>query len=326
MLERQCPSCASLLDEEDLFCPNCGREAPLAEGDQDAAPRGPRPMVFKNRFTCQGCGAAMSYDASAQALRCPFCGSTELKSQPDGVSLTPKYVVPFEITREQARALLYQRMRSGFFRPSDLVQRSAITEMMAVFVPYWIFSANTHTYWTADSSDVPFHARGEWRPLFGEQRHQHQAIKIVASKVLSWEESEGLGQYDLSRGVPPEQVDLDNVVVEQFAMPRKYARTHARQLIENAEKVHCANSLLRGRFRNLRVNVKIEQMKGEPILLPVWIMAYRYRDRVYRFVVNGQTGRAYGTFPTSPWKVILAIVLLLLAAVIVLALLAQLAG
>ncbi|MGQ9505824.1 MAG: hypothetical protein ACUVQG_15095 [Thermogutta sp.] len=315
MLERQCPVCASLLDEEDLFCANCGHEAPPAEDEASRAAVN-RPIVFKNRFTCQECGAAMSYDASAQALRCPFCGSTELKAQADGISLAPRYVVPFLITQAQAITILHQRMRAGFFHPSDLTQRSVIMELTPVYVPFWIFSANTQTYWTADSSNVPLHARGEWRPVFGEHRNRHEGLKLVASKILSWEEAAGLGDYDLSQGIPPEQVDLDNIIVEQFSMPRKYARTHARQLIEDAEMAHCEKSLTGGRIRNLRVNVKIERMRGEPVLLPVWILAYRYRDQVYRFLVNGQTGRSYGAFPTSPWKVLL--VILILVAVIVL--------
>ena len=39
------------------------------------------------------------------------------------------------------------------------------------------------------------------------------------------------------------------------------------------------------------------------MLLPVWIMAYRYKDQVYRFLVNGQTGHCTGTAPTSYRKI-----------------------
>ena len=39
------------------------------------------------------------------------------------------------------------------------------------------------------------------------------------------------------------------------------------------------------------------------VLLPVWIMAYRYKEKLYRFLVNGQTGRATGAAPTSILKV-----------------------
>ena len=60
------------------------------------------------------------------------------------------------------------------------------------------------------------------------------------------------------------------------------------------------------------------------VLLPVWISAYRYRDRVFRFLVNGRTGEVQGERPWSPWKIAGAIlgglaVVAVIAAVVVLA-------
>jgi ABC-type Fe3+ transport system permease subunit len=43
------------------------------------------------------------------------------------------------------------------------------------------------------------------------------------------------------------------------------------------------------------------------VLLPVWSVAYRYREQVYRFLLNGQTGKATGQAPTSWQKVIIAV-------------------
>ena len=78
-LANRCTVCSSVLDEEDLFCPNCGTAAP--HEDRPCPPAG-TGRVAKDNFQCKGCGASMSYDASAQALRCPFCGSVELQPQP----------------------------------------------------------------------------------------------------------------------------------------------------------------------------------------------------------------------------------------------------
>jgi hypothetical protein len=52
-------------------------------------------------------------------------------------------------------------------------------------------------------------------------------------------------------------------------------------------------------------------------LLPVWIASYRYSNKVYNFMVNGQTGKVQGEAPISWWKVLLTvlIVLLLLACI-----------
>jgi len=56
--------------------------------------------------------------------------------------------------------------------------------------------------------------------------------------------------------------------------------------------------------------------------LPIWVMAYRYQDRVFRFLINGQTGRATGQAPTS-WKKLVAVVLI---AILILLLLLGLLG
>ena len=56
------------------------------------------------------------------------------------------------------------------------------------------------------------------------------------------------------------------------------------------------------------------------LLLPVWVAAYRYRGRSFRFVVNAQTGRVRGERPWSWIKITLAALAaaLVIGAVIVL--------
>src|SRR5262245_35339683 len=114
----KCSVCGAVLDEEDLFCPNCGTEAPIQTSSGDIAPatdgsaeqasaiaeKAPPTHLVTCNFTCQGCGASMSYDASAQTLRCPFCGSEKLEKNPDEKEIAPDGVVPFATSRDEAIA------------------------------------------------------------------------------------------------------------------------------------------------------------------------------------------------------------------------------
>ena len=100
----------------------------------------------------------------------------------------------------------------------------------------------------------------------------------------------------------------------------------ARSGVEQHEAETCQTSYVPGRARNVHVNVLIESLAGEPVLLPVWVMAYRYQDRVYRFLVNGQTGRATGTAPQSLVKIGLVAVAVVVAALAALALAGGLLG
>jgi hypothetical protein len=45
------------------------------------------------------------------------------------------------------------------------------------------------------------------------------------------------------------------------------------------------------------------------ILLPVWMAAYKYNGKSYRFLVNGQTGEVQGERPWSIWKIAFAVIL-----------------
>ena len=296
----KCEVCRALVDEEDLFCANCGTEAPRREShERDHSRRS------THNFDCDGCGASMSYDASAAALRCPFCGSQKLTEQRDAKVLAARRVVPFAYSRDQAVQIMRQWLGKGFWRPGDLSQRAAVVDMTAVYVPYWVFEARTHTHWTADTSQTPRGARGDWYPMTGEHRGRYRGLLVGASGALTPAETSSLCPFDLAAAVEPDKVDLDNVTCEQFRVGRKYARPLARAGIEQLEAESCRQSYVPARCRNMKVNTRIEGLSSEPVLLPVWIMAYRYRERVFRFLVTGQTGRSTGQAPVSYQKIAL---------------------
>jgi predicted RNA-binding Zn-ribbon protein involved in translation (DUF1610 family) len=319
----KCTVCGALVDEEDLFCANCGTETPKRESAANSQP----DAMQTHTFVCTGCGASMSYDASAQTLRCPFCGSEKLEDEKEVKSLSPHRVVPFRVERSAAESALRQWLGRGFWRPSDLSETAALTKVTPVYVPYWIFRARTHTHWTADSSHTPAGARGDWYPLAGEHQGEYPGLLIGASSVLTPDETTAICPFDLGASVPPDEVELNNVTVEQFRVQRKYARSQARQAVEQLERDACTR-YVPGRCRNLKVNVRIEGQSSEPALLPVWVMAYRYKEQLYRFLLNGQTGRATGQAPFS-WKklaVVLAIAGAFLAVILLIALLASAGG
>jgi hypothetical protein len=44
------------------------------------------------------------------------------------------------------------------------------------------------------------------------------------------------------------------------------------------------------------------------ILLPLWISAYRYNNKVYRFTINARTGEVQGERPYSAIKIALLVI------------------
>lgn len=320
----KCEVCGSLIDEEDLFCANCGTEAPKTEDQTEA--REDASRLTTCNFQCQGCGASMSYDAKAQGLRCPFCGSGDMQQKQDEKSLAPRWVVPFKIDRGEAETAMRTWLGRGFWRPGKLASEAAIVEMTPVYVPYWVFRAKTHTFWTADTSNTPAGARGDWYPLAGEHREEYSGLLIGASGVLTAAETASIHPFDLTERVPPDQVDLENVTFERFSLQRKYARPIARQGMERRIQQDVDRYYVEGKARNIHANVRVESMSSEPVLLPVWIMAYKFQDQLYRFLINGQTGKAAGQAPTSFGKIALVAGAVCLGVLLLMLLIGALAG
>lgn len=322
-LLEKCTVCGGLVDEEDLFCGTCGTESPKRTTTQL-----PATAMATHSFQCSGCGAAMSYSAEAAALRCPFCGSTKLEKGKDHKVIAPAKVLRFEISEEEARKTLREAVGKGFWRPPDLSEKAVIRNMVPVYVPYWVFGAEVFTYWTADTSQTPIGASGDWYPLSGEHRARYEGVLVGASGALSPHETSQLCPFDMQQAVPPTEVDLDNFTVEQFNVARKYARPLAQSGLESLEREAVERKFVPAQSRNVKVNLRIQNMRSEPLLLPVWIMAYQYQDETYRFLVNGQTGRSTGHGPVSYHRLfmILGIVLAVALGIGILVILGGLVG
>ena len=314
------------MDEEDLFCANCGTENPSGGFDSDsgadadanpgdnpdAEPEGTgqqttavvqQASVYS--FACEGCGASMSYDASAKSLRCPFCGSSSMTARKNARTLKPSGIVPFNIDRNEIEGVLKRWLAQGFWRPDDTATASVIAEVTQVFVPFWVFSATTRTEWSADASPPPLGARASWYPVSGSQKNSYSGVIVPASGILSVKEVEAIQPFDLSKAIDPQSINLTNVIVEEFRLPRKEARPIAVVKFEQLEAA-ASSQFVRGSVRNMHVNVMLGDLRSEPYLLPMWIMVYHYKKIPYRVLLNGQTGEVHGAAPISYTKVSIA--------------------
>lgn len=123
----RCEICQSLLDEEDLFCANCGTESPLREKQEaDGATVATHPdgRITTHNFECSGCGASMSFDAREGKLRCPFCGSVKMNRRKNARIMAPRQIVEFTISQDEAEQRMRQWLGRGFFLLAKETPRS----------------------------------------------------------------------------------------------------------------------------------------------------------------------------------------------------------
>ena len=63
--------------------------------------------------------------------------------------------------------------------------------------------------------------------------------------------------------------------------------------------------------RIMSLNTNYKEINFKHLLLPVYVSAYKYKNKLYRFLVNGRTGEVQGERPYSWIKISLTVLLVL---------------
>ena len=314
-----CARCQSPLEHGDLRCAICGLAAPALQ-----APAQQQVQVLR----CTECGAAVSYSAEAQAPKCRFCGAVTKLEQPTDPVEQADWIIPFQVSPDQAQAALRQWMSGlGFFTPSDLATTAQVEGLHPIWWAGWIVNANACVTWTADSDADAW--RSDWAPHSGMAQLPFRNLLVSASRGLNLEEARELAPYtQLGTAVPAKgaqiaQMGPPNTTLEQFDTERSAARA----IIQNAIKDTSIQTLKTGyipgtRYRNVNVAVLLHAMETRRVALPSYVLAYRYNNKSYRAVIHGQDASCVtGKSPISWGKValvagiVLAVVLIALTIV-----------
>ncbi len=245
---------------------------------------------------CESCAGAVAFPAGAASPVCVFCGSSVLVNiaAPEGIE-PPEGFLPFEVDLEGARTAFRTFASSSIWYPGDL--RHARLKLHAVLVPAWRWSATLETCWAAL---IPDNTRSGKRPLTGTNRDALSGVLIPASQALTRRELDAISPFAASALEPIG----DDLPYETGSLTRTAAQRAGQDGLQAVHQRQIGQEIS---AKEIRTSVVFHDLQGGPLLLPVWIGAYRRGERVYRFVINGQSAKLVGEAPISWWRVALAI-------------------
>jgi hypothetical protein len=268
---------------------------------------------------CDNCGAAVSYTVEARAPKCAFCASVMHLEEPEDPIEQAEAYLPFRVAPAEAQAALGAWLGSlGFFRPSDLQSQSRVADLQPLWWVGWVFDADTLVSWAADSDAGS--GRSSWAPHSGQAQLTLRSMLVSASRGLTNEECASLASsFDLSSaGAAPEPAGAG--FIERFDVQRSAARATIAQAVENAAAAHAAGWIPGSRHRNLNVSVLLKRLHTRRFAFPTFVLAYRYRDKLYRALVHGQDARC--TFGEAPYSILKIVAVILGAIALIVAILA----
>ncbi len=204
-------------------------------------------------------------------------------------------------------------------------------KLNGVYLPFWTFDAHAESDWRAESGDyytvdetvwvtrdgkhvqeTRSVQKVRWYPSSGHHTGHYDDVLVYATQSVDVRILEKIYPFHTQQLLPYNPSYLSGWGAESYRIPLAQAWELGKTIVQREEYNACGREVPGDTHRNLRVSTRLSNLKYKHVLLPVWLASYRYNNKVYRFMINGQSGEVQGQKPISWIKVTLAVAIALI--------------
>jgi ribosomal protein S27E len=279
---------------------------------------------------CPNCAAQFEFDPDIHAAECPFCATPVVTGTGTTRHIKPRALLPFALDESAARQALSGWLGGLWFAPGGVRQYARKgRKLQGIYVPYWTYDARTKSAYSGQRGTVYYETRTvtrngkrearrvqkvRWRGVSGRVARFFDDVLVLGSRSLPKRYTDALQPWDLSRLEPYRPEYLAGFRAEGYTVQLDDAYDEARAYMDRIIIRDVKFDIGGDRQRVDDIDTRVSDVTFKHILLPVWLAAYKYRGKTFRFVVNGHTGRVQGERPYSAWKIAFAVVAFALVA------------
>ncbi len=277
---------------------------------------------------CKNCGGTVQYSPKTVILVCNYCGSHfEIEDPIEKEVEKPDSIIPFSITKEEYHKLFLEWFIQGDYTPNDILTCFDWQNVTGIYLPFYSFSIKYNIDWSAKSGNFYTGYKNrrevEWDPSGGRVSGKF-CDKGIATDFLDHrfadfcEKTEFREnklkpfklEYTLGFSIEPFKCSTENV----FENRLKYD-------LNKRVRLKTVSDIPGDTYKDLKFSYDTENIKDpEKVYMPFWITSYKYKDKIYKCIIDGQDSkRIKGDKPSDnfrKWKVRFGCLPLLLSIII----------
>jgi len=338
--EFKCQQCGAKLTYEPgtsaLKCGYCDFENAIPKGEEDIHELDFHQHLLKLKdgeiteeklfIKCTSCGAESTSEANITSQNCMFCDSEIVTTATSKKLLKPRSLLPFKIDRRVAETSYKDWLKSLWFAPNALKKKAKLdVAVSGVYVPHWTYDADTLSYYTGQRGTHYYTTemktrtgsngqretysqvvrKTRWSSTSGAVTDEFDDVLVVASRSLPKKHIRELEPWDLNNLTPYKDAYLSGFKSESYQINIEQGFETAKKIMEDKIRVTIKRHIGGDEQRISSIKTQHNNVSFKHILLPVWLSAYCYNQKVYRFLVNARTGEVQGERPWSWVKIAL---------------------
>lgn len=324
VLDYKCKACDAVLKfnphKQNWKCEYCRNEYSLEElKDQEESLNTDNASDIKeeiknlDNYNCPNCGASIVALENTTASTCPYCRNTTIIKEKLEGEFNPDLVIPFRYTKEDAIAAFKKFHKGKLLMPKAFNNDKNIQEMTGVYIPFWLYnidslgdiSATCKRITTYSDSDYHYTKTDVYRAY---REGQLSFIKVPVDGATRF-------QDDIMNSIEPFNYNdlknfsysyLSGFLADRYDVSSEQAYESAKIRVEKSVESFLKRDIVG--YNSVIVdkkNIVSKQLDNKYCLLPVWMLNIKYKDKIYPFAMNGQTGKMIGNYPVDLKKAIL---------------------
>lgn len=271
-------------------------------------------------YKCPNCGADVKLAPFDTAIKCPYCGGTNVVELEDMKGLKPDSILPFALSQNQAADAGKKWIKKKIFAPIKLKKSFKVENFKGVYIPSYAFTTNAdstydgrlgerRTRTVGSGKDRHIETYIEWYNVNGSTSNFFEDVAVEASTQLNQKELNKILPYDTDNLEAYNKDYIAGFSAEKYDTSLKDGFDVAKGQMDDTIRKRIIDGYGADVVDYLNVHTSYKGTAFHYMMLPLWVCAYVYRKKGYRFIINGRTGKSTGKSPVSPLKVAIAVLL-----------------
>ena len=320
VLEYKCENCGGILEfnseKQKLVCPYCDSEfdpktvqqGKVDEYDEPVFQREDDYIETMKHYICTSCGGEIDVNENSVADFCPFCSRPVIMQDRVSTFLKPDYVIPFKVDKNKAMegysafAKKYKRLV-----PRDFLERVKPDNIKGMYVPYWLYSADTETHsqfegviettWTVGNTE---YTKRDYYNVYRSCEDKYTMVPVDGSSKIDNRVTESIEPYGYDDKLDFQTAYLSGYFAEKYDLDDKACYGVAYDRMKQTD-INLIRNTINGydSLTHKKSTTKTSNNDVKYALMPVWLMSSEYKEKTYQYASNGQTGKFVGKLPVS---------------------------
>ncbi|MDD4291349.1 MAG: hypothetical protein PHX51_03800 [Clostridia bacterium] len=309
-----------------LRCPYCGIEQTV-DASKDVKERDFEEFEGLETWTgeikrvrCENCGAEEVFASDETAKKCSFCGSPKVITLDDVGGVKPNVIVPFRVDKKQASSICAKWVRRRIFAPHKFKKSLSFDGVHGTYFPLWTFDSATETFYNGTlGKTVTRTVRQNGKTVTVTETHWFPvsgSIKLLFDDVIV-EGSQRIPQKYFSsvrNFSPSDYVEYNNGFLAGFsAVSYSVSPKEAFDIAKDKMRARIKRAIMEqyhaDKVGTLNMDTSFDGKSFKYLMVPIYVTAVSYKDKLYNQFVNGITGKTKGKTPVSAIRVIIAVLL-----------------